>query len=421
MAGALHVFVSSTSLDLQPERAKVEAVLNEFAETKFIGMEYFGSRDESTRTASLNEVDRCSLYIGIFGGRWGSGITHDEYRRARERSLHCLIYFKSDGAIDAFGPKGRDSKRAARTQQKRFLDELKQAHIVRASFDSPDQLALQVAIDLHRWLFDAVRPQAAAGRAPLLDHLIDFRELIAAETREFEGREALFEELARFSSEPGGGYLAVVAEAGLGKTAFAAEVARRWDLPAFFCNVAENRTTARTALEHLCVELILRWNLPYDRLPPRAGEDSTLLASLLAQAAAKARGAGVPLWLVVDALDEADALGPGRNPLLLPQELPEGVYVLLTMRPETRAPAVGPGTRWRLREIDATAGMQQADIRSWLHAVYRKPKVAAACAAASPAVSEDEFVERLVTAARAGSLSRLRRLASPFLPIVRTR
>src|SRR5918992_5245475 len=94
------VFVSSTWLDLQPERKAVEAALQRLRETKFVGMEYFGSRDESTHHASLDEVDRSQVYVGIFGGRYGSGITEAEYRRARERGLPCFIYVKdSDSAV----------------------------------------------------------------------------------------------------------------------------------------------------------------------------------------------------------------------------------------------------------------------------------------------------------------------------------
>lgn len=78
----VQVFVSSTWLDLQPERQAVEAALQRLHETKFVGMEYFGSRDETTRRTSLDEVDRSRVYVGIIAGRYGSGITEDEYRRA---------------------------------------------------------------------------------------------------------------------------------------------------------------------------------------------------------------------------------------------------------------------------------------------------------------------------------------------------
>lgn len=37
----LYVFVSSTRLHLQPQRAAVETALQRLRETKFVGMEYF--------------------------------------------------------------------------------------------------------------------------------------------------------------------------------------------------------------------------------------------------------------------------------------------------------------------------------------------------------------------------------------------
>ena len=59
----VNVYVSSTWLDLQPEREAVEKALQRLRETKFVGMEYFGSWDEDTRTMSLDVVDRCQVYI----------------------------------------------------------------------------------------------------------------------------------------------------------------------------------------------------------------------------------------------------------------------------------------------------------------------------------------------------------------------
>ncbi len=143
------IFVSSTWLDLQPERAAVEQALNRFHEAKFIGMEYFGSRDETTRTASLDEVDRSELYIGIFGARYGSGITEAEYRRAREHQIDCLIYFKADSAV---APEMRETD-AAKVQSLAALKEELRHHTV-TTFSSAADLAAEVTADVHRWLFD---------------------------------------------------------------------------------------------------------------------------------------------------------------------------------------------------------------------------------------------------------------------------
>jgi hypothetical protein len=111
-----HIFVSSTWLDLQPERQAVETVLQRMRETRFVGMEYFGSRDETTRQASLDEVGRSQVYVGIFGGRYGSGITEDEYRRARELDLSCFPYFKDEASIPVTG-RETDPGKAARPRE----------------------------------------------------------------------------------------------------------------------------------------------------------------------------------------------------------------------------------------------------------------------------------------------------------------
>ena len=149
----IRVFVSSTWLDLKPERATVEALLEKFRDTKFIGMEHFGSRDETTRQASLDEVDRSELYIGIIGGRYGSGITEAEYDRTRARKLACLIYFKEDAAIP---PEGRDADPGKAELLTRFRDKLRdpaRGHTV-TEFSGAHELASRIAGDLHNWLFD---------------------------------------------------------------------------------------------------------------------------------------------------------------------------------------------------------------------------------------------------------------------------
>jgi hypothetical protein len=144
------VFVSSTWLDLQPERKAVETAIRRMTTPAFVGMEYFGSRDETTQQASLDEVDRSDIYIGIFAARYGSGITEAEYRRARERNLPCFIYFKAESAItlDKY-----ESKQTQRRRLNKLKEELRQTRVI-AEFDNPNDLALKVAVDLHRWVVD---------------------------------------------------------------------------------------------------------------------------------------------------------------------------------------------------------------------------------------------------------------------------
>src|ERR1043165_5984229 len=166
-AQTVPVFVSSTWLDPRPEREAVRDAVLRMRETQFLGMEYFGSRDETTRRASLDEVDRNLLYVGLFAARYGSGITEAEYRRARQRGLPCLIYFKDDATIPA---ESREKDPAQTAKLDALKQELRANHIIGPDFKSPDDLAAKLTADLHRWLFDEyltpMLERAARGELP---------------------------------------------------------------------------------------------------------------------------------------------------------------------------------------------------------------------------------------------------------------
>ena len=49
----VRIFISSTWQDLQLEREAVEKALHRMQDTAFAGMEYFGSRPETSREVSL--------------------------------------------------------------------------------------------------------------------------------------------------------------------------------------------------------------------------------------------------------------------------------------------------------------------------------------------------------------------------------
>jgi hypothetical protein len=99
-------------------------------------------------------VERSRIYVGIFGGRYGSGITEAEYRRARERDLPRLIYFKEDSTIP---PEMRETDGAQLARLNALKEELRRSHTV-SPFINPDNLASLVATDLHNWLFDKYLP-----------------------------------------------------------------------------------------------------------------------------------------------------------------------------------------------------------------------------------------------------------------------
>ena len=150
------VFVSSTWKDLQPERKAVEKAIHRIREIRFNSMEYFGSRANASRDVSLDEVDQSDFYIGIFGERYGSGITEDEYRRAREQDLPCHIYFKDKTKVTPDQIE-TDPKNIVRLVA--LKKELRQNHVHTKEFSTPDGLATDVVADLHRWLMENYLPQ----------------------------------------------------------------------------------------------------------------------------------------------------------------------------------------------------------------------------------------------------------------------
>jgi hypothetical protein len=149
----------------------------------------------------------------------------------------------------------------------------------------------------------------------------------------FTGREWLTNAVDRFFVENPCGYVFVEAEAGLGKTAFAAWLVKTRGYLSHFSRYSGGGTV-QVALANLSAQLITSFDLN-DQAPggmlPEWAQSPAGFESLLAAAAERARERRRPVVLVVDGLDEADAPAEGL-PLGLPLLLPDGVYVVGTYR-----------------------------------------------------------------------------------------
>lgn len=156
MKDKARIFISSTLKDLREEREAVDKALRRIQDTSIGSMEYFGSRDEAPEDASLAEVNRSTVYLGIFGHLYGSGITEAEYQRARERNLPCLIYIKDDSVPVPPTFVERDPGKMAKLEALR--NEITANHTF-SFFTSPDQLATQVVTDVHNLLGGTPRVQ----------------------------------------------------------------------------------------------------------------------------------------------------------------------------------------------------------------------------------------------------------------------
>ncbi len=142
------VFVSSTWLDLQPERRALMEALHRMEEMRFVGMEFFGNRPDDTHAASIDQVDQCEVFVGLIGFRYGSGITEAEYRRARETGLPCFVYFKRE---DTRRPELTDNDPVLAAKLATFKQELMRGHTVK-EVASPEELAANATADLHNWV-----------------------------------------------------------------------------------------------------------------------------------------------------------------------------------------------------------------------------------------------------------------------------
>lgn len=339
----LPVFLSSTWEDLKPERQAVEEALQKLRRTKMVGMESFGSRGEDTRQASLDEVDRSAVYVGIFGGRYGSGITEAEYRRARERELPCFIYFKDEAAIPPEG-RERDANRAERLEQ--LKRELRRAHTISPPFQEPYQLAARVAVDLFNWFLDHHPEQA---KDPLLEgisrlptryeeRIRSFLDLYLGTPEEpvpFGGRDAALAALDAWLENPAAcPYLLVAAGAGSGKSALLVRWTRslllRPDLATVFFPVSIRFRT--NLLGVLLPSLVARLSaLRGEEVPWSPKMSVEEWRGVLADLLARPLPDGRRLLVVLDGLDEA-AEESLAAPDLFPLSPRESLRVVVSAR-----------------------------------------------------------------------------------------
>ena len=230
----------------------------------------------------------------------------------------------------------------------------------------------------------------------LNDYYLDFRDDLAR-ARGFVGRGRVFDYLADVEHSRTSGYIRIIADVGLGKSALAAEAARRFAAPSFFTNASRGLARPDQLLNHLSAVLIARFDLPHDHLPNRAGEDSSFLSLLLSEVAEKATD---PVWLIVDALDEADESVAGRNTLLLPTHLPPRVYFLLTQRSGDYPLVTDPSTRVWDYPISWDSPMHQSDVETYLRRQAERPEIARVYETARPPVDPQAFVSRLKQASQ---------------------
>ena len=221
------------------------------------------------------------------------------------------------------------------------------------------------------------------------------------------GRDWLRARLQKFLAEHDRGYFVLEAAAGLGKSAFLADLVAREAYIHNFVRGPANTPNEEQALRALAAQLLIAWPGcgDGDDLHTEAVRHSDYL-KLLLDAAANRRDTLAPgekIVLVVDGLDELPTLSESRvihyagtfeNPLGLPTTLPRGVYVIVAMRPvglvlqmsrATPGEADTPLEHVTLASDDAE---HLRDIHAYLERVAQDPDVQRALATAVPMSDE---------------------------------
>ncbi len=170
----------------------------------------------------------------------------------------------------------------------------------------------------------ALLPEVSpVGLPPELAYYIESR------TKGFVGREGVFKRIESFLATERCGYLMIVGDPGIGKTAIMAQFARRNECIAHFFRQPEKITSLAHFLTTVGEQFERRFAF---ETGPAAREGA--LVQWIAQAAKRLDGER--LLLVIDALDEFEPdvakAQDGSNILGLPRDLPEGVFVLLSCR-----------------------------------------------------------------------------------------
>jgi hypothetical protein len=215
--------------------------------------------------------------------------------------------------------------------------------------DRPFQFAIDVAVAHYGWRIEPhpleILPGAwmtnifrllSEAPAPLSPHLkvLDFEKLVEERTRRFIGRDFIFQAVDKLLVDPDfpSGYVLIRGEPGIGKTALISQLVKTRGYVHHFNVAPQNIRSAKTFLENVCAQLIVRYQLDHPALPPEAAQDSAFLSQLLSEAAEKS--GDEPVVVLVDALDEAEDLGVAANAnrLYLPPVLPPGVFFVMTSR-----------------------------------------------------------------------------------------
>lgn len=149
----LTVMVSSTQLDLQPERDCVDKIIRDYG-FRTLRAETIGSRAHPSRTVCMEMARECDLYILVLGGRYGwlddqtgRSITELEFEEARAADPTKILVYRKGGVTPDEGQAGFIAR----------VEDFDTGYFRRPAFASLDELSAWVREDITHWVSDRAR------------------------------------------------------------------------------------------------------------------------------------------------------------------------------------------------------------------------------------------------------------------------
>jgi hypothetical protein len=213
----------------------------------------------------------------------------------------------------------------------------------RPTTDRLEELASDVRDELKRVILEEIGPPPRAAEAETvaattsLDAELEAQRDFADERcRIFVGREDSLGTIARYLGEADPQPLVISGEGGTGKSALLAEALRRAqldhpesELMYRFIGATPGSSDGRNLLAGLCQELVRRYGATDAEVPTDYQGLSSDFRERLTSA-----GAGRPLIVFLDSLDQLSASQGARGLAWLPTPLPNGVRMVVSTRPE---------------------------------------------------------------------------------------
>jgi hypothetical protein len=263
------------------------------------------------------------------------------------------------------------------------------------SMESPAHVEAQLA-DLAQLMdtpFGDLIQTFGKASVNLREQIRDYTRFLNEKTRDFVGRQFVFDAVTRFTQTHPCGYFIIRGDPGIGKSAIAARMVRTHGYVHHFNIRSEGINKTDSFLRNICAQLIVVYQLNHSSLPSEATQVAGFLTRLLGEVSDTLK-ADEKAIVVVDALDEVDTVGlsPGVNTLCLPVTLPQSVYIVITMR---KTPIdLRIESEWDTLDIENESTGNISDVHEYLVQAITQPGIQTFIAAQE--IDDELFIKYLV-------------------------